>query len=65
MAQANLTTPVPHPYLFWGGGSVGATRKGNWKLVGSELYDLGRDLGESKNVAGAHPNALEPVKRLR
>ena len=56
---------VPHPYLFWGGKSVGATRKGNWKLVGSELYDLGRDLGESKNVAGAHPDIVADLRRAR
>ncbi len=52
---------VPHPYLFWGGKWAGATRKGNWKLVGNELYDLGNDIGERSNVAGAHRTGRGPA----
>ena len=40
---------------------AGAVREGRWKLIrnyddGSlELYDLGKDLGEKKNLTQAHP----------
>ena len=66
--------PVRDKHLhFTGGGKLGAIRMGNWKLIlnqtgrkgkpGAEtqLFDLARDQGESKNVADAHP---EIVARL-
>ena len=51
---------MPHPDL--------AVRDGPWKLVcqldgdGVELYNLPRDIGESRNVADRHPQI---VQRLR
>ncbi len=35
-----------------------AIRQGNFKLIGSELYDLENDPYEEKNIAGAHPNVV-------
>jgi arylsulfatase A-like enzyme len=55
----------PHPYLFWGGRANGATRKGNWKLVGGELYDLARDIGEQQNVAAANPAVAADLRQAR
>ena len=55
----------PHAYLFWGNRTAGATRKGDWKLVGSELYDLASDIGEQRNVAGANPAVVGNLAAAR
>jgi arylsulfatase A-like enzyme len=55
----------PHPYLFWGNRSAGAVRKGDWKLVGSELYNLSADLGERRNVAGTNPGIVADLHAAR
>ena len=66
---------VKHDYLYWEFYEVGgkqALRKGDWKLVKlnlrdadkaveTELYLLSEDLGETRNIAGEHP---EKVKEL-
>ena len=45
-----------------------AMRHGNWKLLceydGSDpqLYDLSKDRGETKNLAGQHPDVVEKMK---
>ncbi|NMC19446.1 MAG: arylsulfatase [Thermogutta sp.] len=54
-----------HEYLYWEfyeQGSAQAVRFGNWKAVRKpmltgpvELYDLGVDVGETRNVAEDHP----------
>jgi arylsulfatase A len=63
-----------HEYLYWEfheqGGKI-AVRMGNWKAVKLnvdknpdgliELYDLAKDIGETKNLAGSNP---EIVKRM-
>lgn len=47
-----------------------AVRDGRWKLLceydGSEaeLYDLGKDRGETRDVSGEHPEVVERLKRL-
>ncbi len=70
-----LGKPQPkHDYLYWKFGERGgkeAVRAGRWKAVWQntrkkpdapcELYDLQTDLGETTNVADAHPDV---VKRL-
>jgi arylsulfatase A-like enzyme len=55
-------TNAPHERLFWrtGGGSQLAARERDFKLVrfprkADELYDLGSDLGETKNLSGSEP----------
>jgi arylsulfatase A len=66
-----------HEYLFWEfheqGGKM-AVRMGNWKLVklnidkapqaGSELYDLGTDPGETKNVASANQEIVKKMESI-
>ena len=56
---------TPHTYLFWGGRARGATRKGEWKLVGSELYNLRLDIAETTNVAAANPAIVADLRQAR
>lgn len=57
---------APHEALFWRSGGPGATyaaRMGDWKLVrlgkaAPELYNLGSDAGETKNLAAEKPEVL-------
>ena len=58
----------PHQQLFWrhGAGQNHAMREGNWKIVRAknkpaELYDLGNDIAESKDLANEKP---EVAKRM-
>ena len=56
-----------HKYLYWELGGSQALRKDNWKIVrkwskrkklaATELYDLGKDIAESKDLAEKNPNA--------
>jgi len=60
--------PSPHDaagYYYYKNGRLEAIRLGKWKLhlkAQPELYDLRADIGESNNLAQAHP---EIVARLR
>lgn len=61
-------TQARHDYLYWEfyeQGGKQAIRRGDWKLVRAgigegpvELYDLATDLGETRNVAAAHPELV-------
>lgn len=66
---------TPRPYLYWDYGHCRprygqAVRLGDWKAirpdVGSpiELYDLGQDPGETRNVAAARPVIVERIARI-
>ena len=66
-----------HDYLYWEfherGGKV-ALRKGDWKVVGVdrskvnppayELYDLAKDISETKNLASVQPEKLQELVRV-
>ena len=58
---------VKRDYLYWYHSGNRALRVGDWKLVSAgrqgawELYDLGRDRCESKDLAASHP---ETVRQL-
>lgn len=48
-------TKVPHEQLFWRKEGMSAVREGDWKLIrvdgyGYRLYNLGEDLGETKDL---------------
>jgi len=60
---------APHEALYWRFGSQKADRKGPWKLVdwrdfdakrnsGWQLYDLANDVGETNDLASAHPQLV-------
>jgi len=58
-----------HEYLFWRYGSKKAIRKGHWKAVDPgkgqlELYDLVKDIGESRNIAKQHPEVVAELELL-
>ncbi|MBI5691286.1 MAG: sulfatase [Verrucomicrobia bacterium] len=56
-------TPPRDSFLYFRGLALEAVRSGPWKLhlAKGELYHLGDDLGEARNVAAAQP---EVVRRL-
>lgn len=62
-----------HEFLYWEsfeGDFNQAIRMGNWKAVRHkldgpiELYDLGTDLGETKDIAARHPNVIAKMRGL-
>jgi arylsulfatase len=65
-----------HEYLYWefpGYQVQQAVRAGNWKAVRSglnqrdsqfELYDLGADIGETRNVAPEHPDVIDRITEI-
>jgi arylsulfatase A-like enzyme len=62
--------PQSHEFLYWEfheGGTKQAVRMGDWKAVRLrpegplELYDLETDLGETHDVAAAHPDVVARI----
>lgn len=66
-----------HDYLYWEFHELGgrqAVRQNNWKAVrlqaatkspkAIELYDLSKDLGETKDVSSQHPNQVKKMKEM-
>lgn len=63
----------PHKSLYWdyghcrGKAYAQAVRMGNWKGIRRantelmELYDLSKDIGESKNLAASHPEIIRQI----
>jgi arylsulfatase A-like enzyme len=57
------TTPIQRCH-FWRSGGQSAVRQGDWKFVRHddtgevELFNLANDLGETANLAGAHPDKV-------
>ncbi len=55
----------PHDRFFYHqGDTLQAVRSGPWKLFRSgQLYQLADDIGESRNVAAAHPEVVQRLRR--
>jgi arylsulfatase A-like enzyme len=60
-----------HEYLYWQvDDEKSAVRQGSWKAVvpgrrqSLELYDLSKDVGEQRNVAGDHPAIVERMQAI-
>ena len=59
-----------HEYLYWEFKTKQAVRLGHWKGVRDaqgakiELFNLTRDLGETKDVAGDHPDVVQRVAEI-
>ena len=63
-------TASPQECLFWGAQSNGAARCGDWKLIErsgqpAQLYDLKRDIGESRNVAAENWTVVTRLRQAR
>ena len=57
---------LPERSVIWGRAEKSlALRKGAWKLVGKELYNLGTDPQEAKNVAAQYPERVAQMTRER
>lgn len=67
-AQAAGHPQQQHQYLYWEMGDMVAIRQGDWRghksKSGWALYDLGKDPGESKDLAAAHPDVLKRLVNL-
>ncbi|MBI3279887.1 MAG: sulfatase [Acidobacteria bacterium] len=61
------TRKSPHDLLYWRFGAQSAVRKGDWKLVkigdaAPRLYNLARDVNESKDVAASEPGKVKELQ---
>ncbi len=61
---------APHPYLFWSYGDKKAVRRDHWKAVipgkniPLELYDLDRDIGETRNLVDQIPDIARQLAAI-
>jgi arylsulfatase len=58
---------VQHDYFWWFHDGNRAIRIGDWKLVADhekpfELYDMGSDRSESRNLAADHPGKVQEME---
>jgi arylsulfatase A-like enzyme len=58
---------APHDSLFWRFGAQSAVRQGDWKLVKqtgdpARLYDLSKDIGESRDLAAEEPSVVKALE---
>ena len=59
-----------HEFLYWKFGRKQALRAGNWKAVQLEagkqveLYDLKKDPGEERDIAGQHAAVVQRLRKL-
>ncbi|MBK1877701.1 sulfatase-like hydrolase/transferase [Pelagicoccus mobilis] len=55
----------PHETLFWYANRMGAARMGKWKLLIEDnvhhLFDLEKDLGETRNVMHENPEVMDDI----
>lgn len=58
--------PVHEVFYYFRGLKLEAVRSGAWKLrlAGKQLYNLADDIGESTNVAAAHPDVVKRLQNL-
>ena len=59
-----------HPHFYWEFGNMQAVRIKNWKGIhirnkgNWELYDLEKDISETTNLAGKHPEIIAQMSRI-
>jgi len=59
----------PHESLYFSYRAHAALRRGDWKIVREkpdqpwQLFDLARDIGESRNLADEHPNRVAELEQ--
>ena len=58
-----------HEFLYWEYKGRKAVRMGNWKIIKHknvpkiELFDLGKDFGETRDIAAENPAVVERMKK--
>ena len=75
--RGDISKQVKRKHVYWEfheQGGKQAIRKGKWKAVRLnvrkkpdgpiELYDLSRDIGETKNLSDKHPDLIKEMARL-
>jgi arylsulfatase A-like enzyme len=61
---------IRRDHFYWEAAPQQAVRRGDWKMYRRapdrpvELYNLASDIGETTNVASAHPEIAASLKRL-
>lgn len=60
---------MPARPLFWAGFGMPTVRLGDWKLIvrnkkAPELYNIRKDIGETTNLADAHPERVADMKKM-
>jgi hypothetical protein len=56
---------LPERPVIWGKNSSGALRRGSWKLVKNELYNLYDNPRERKNLALNYPHRVKQMIKER
>ncbi|MDF7824030.1 sulfatase [Pontiellaceae bacterium B12227] len=66
LLEGGAEAKSPHEAFYYNkDNEIMAVRKGDWKLINrSTLYNLATDIGESSNVAGAHPDIVAELSAL-
>jgi len=63
-----MDNTVPHDFFWWNHDGNRAFRIGDWKLVADhqkpwELFDLGKDRSETKNLASVYPEKVKEMEQ--
>ena len=61
LIEARLGAKTPHEAYFY---RTRGVRSGNWKFIENKLFDLSKDISESKNVAAQNPEVTARLKKL-
>jgi arylsulfatase A-like enzyme len=68
--RGNASQQKRRHFLYWEAAPQQAIRQGDWKAYRAapntpvELYDLSEDIGETKNLAKAHPDVTSYLEKL-
>ncbi|MCP4374901.1 MAG: sulfatase [bacterium] len=61
LIEARRGAKTPHEAYFY---RTMGVRSGNWKLIDNKLYDLSKDISESKDLSADNPEVTERLKKL-
>jgi arylsulfatase len=69
VAEFRKNGKLKHDYLWWNHDGNRAFRVENWKIAADhqlpwELYDLGKDRSETKNLADKYPEKVKELEML-
>ncbi|MDP6544348.1 MAG: sulfatase [Phycisphaerae bacterium] len=61
LIEGHRGAKTPHEAYFY---RTKGVRSGNWKFIDNKLYDLSKDISESKNLASENPEITDRLKKL-